>query len=160
MTGITRRAALASAGAAVAVAGAPGAVLGGEPAGAVNAALQQRYDEWEAAYQAFGRALDELAPVEQKVWAAAEERSIDRGTKAYEALKRELGLDAAQANEANASDREWEAYHCFLNTPSGSLQDMAWKIRTARKNEDSAAPTTLVQALSSDFERLLGRGGS
>ncbi len=156
MTGLTRRAALTSAGAAVAVAGVPGTVLGDEPAGAVNAALQQRYDEWEAAYQAFGRALDELAPVEQKVWEAAEERSIESNTKAYEALKRDFGLDAAQANEANASDREWEAYHCFLNTPSGSVQDMTLKIKTARKNEDSAASTTLVQALSRDFERLLG----
>ena len=152
---ITRRGAMLGAGAAAVVAGVPGAVMGDEPAGAVNAALQRRYDEWKAAYQAFGRVLDELAPVEQKVWAAAKVRSIESGTKAYEALERELGLDAAQANEASASGRESEAYHCFLNTPSSSVQDMAWKIRTARKNEDSAASTTLVQALSRDFERLL-----
>ena len=153
---ISRRHVLTGAGAAVAVAGLPGAVLGDEPAGAINAALQQRYDEWEAAYQAFGQVLDELAPVEQKVWAAAKERSIEHGTKAYEALKRELGLDTAQANEASASDRESEAYHCFLNTPSGSVQDMVLKVKTAREDEDSAASTTLVQALSRDFERLLG----
>ena len=157
---ISRRRAMLGAGAAVAVAGVPGAVLGDEPAGAVNAALQQRYDEWEAAYQAFGQVLHDLEPVEQKVWAAAKERSIERGTKAYEALKHEFGLDAAEDNEANASDREREAYHCFLNTPSGSVQDMALKVKTARENEDSAASTTLVQALSSDFERLLGRAGS
>ena len=57
------------------VAGVPGAVLGDEPAGAINAALQQRYDEWEAAYQAFGQVLHDLEPVEKKAWAAAKGQS-------------------------------------------------------------------------------------
>ncbi len=156
MTGITRRGALIGAGAAAVVAGVPGAVLGDESAGAVNAALQRRYAEWEAAYEAFDHALDELALVERKHWSLAKERGIERGTEAYEALGRELGVDAAHDNEDRTSDEERKAYECFLDTPAGSFQDMAWKVKTAQKNEDSAAETALAQALSRDFDRLLG----
>ncbi len=149
MTGITRRAVLASAG-AVAVAGVPGAVL------AEDAMLQRRYAEWEAAYEAFGHALDELALVEKKVWAAAKAQGVEHGTEAYETLGREFGVDAAYENEDRTADQEREAYECFLNTPASSSQDIVFKIRTAQKNKDSAAETVLVQALSRDFERLIG----
>ncbi len=150
MTSITRRSALVSTGAALVVAGVPGAVL------AEDAMLQRRYAEWEAVYQVFDRALDELALVERKHWSLAKERGIERGTKAYETLGRELGVDAAHDNEDRTSDEERKAYECFLNTPAGSLQGMVLKVKTAQKNEDSAAETVLVQALSRDFERLLG----
>ena len=150
MTGITRRGALLGAGAAAVVAGAPGAVQG------EGAMLQRRYAEWEAAYEAFDHALDELAVVERQHWSLAKERGIERETKAYEALGHELGVDAAHDNEDRTSDEERKAYECFLDTPTGSFQDMARKVKAAQKHEDSAAETALVQALSRDFERLFG----
>ncbi len=149
MTGLTRRAALVSAGAAVAVAGVPGAVQG------EDAILQRRYAEWEAAYQSFGHVLDELAASELKAWAAAKERGIERGTEDCEAIEREFGVDTAHDNEASASAEEQKAYERFLNTSTGSPQGLLLKVKAAQKNEDSAASTTLVEALSRDFERLI-----
>ncbi len=67
--------------------------------------------------------------------------------------------DAAHDNEYRASGEERKAYKRFLNTPS-SLQGLVFKVQTAQKNEDSAAHTVLVQALSRDFERLAGEARS
>ena len=150
---ISRRGALIGAGAAAVVAGVPGAVQG-------DLALRQRYAEWETAFQAFGRVLDDLAEAECKFWPVAKERGIECGTEAYKALGRELGVDAAHDNEARASDEENEAYERFLNTPASSLQGLVLKVQTARKNEDSAAESVLVEALSRDLERLAGEARS
>ena len=147
MTTLTRRAVLASAGAAMAAAGVPGAVQG-------DPALRQRYAEWEAAYQTFGRVLDDLAEAERKFWPVAKERGIECGTEAYKALERELGVAAAHDNGARASDQERKAYERFLNTPAGSFQGLVLKVQTAQKNEDDAAESVLVEALSRDLERL------
>jgi len=131
----------------MAVAGVPGAVQG-------DSVLRQRYAEWEVAHQAFDRVLDNLAKVEHKFWPVAKERGIECGTEAYKALGCELGVDAAHDNEARASDQEQEAYERFLNTPAGSLQGLVLKVQTAQKNEDNAAESVLVEALSRDLERL------
>ena len=152
---ITRRNALLGASAALA-AGLPAPMLAaGEPV--VNTALQQLCAEWAITYQAFDRALDELALVESKFRAVAKERGIEFGTKAYEALGRECGLDAAEAEETRTLDEVWEGYERILNTPAGSLQDMALKIKVAQKNDDSEVETPLVQALAADLEHLEAR---
>ncbi len=99
MTAITRRDALMGASAAAVVTGgitAPLAIkaaLGGE-AGGISTAIQQRYAEWQIARQSLDRALDNLAVVEQRAWAVAKERSIERGW-TQKAFRRELGVDAA-----------------------------------------------------------------
>ena len=141
--------AMKAAGVKAALGGVPRAVQG-------DSALRQRYAEWKAAHQAFGRVLDDLAKVERKFWPVAKERGIECGTEAYKALGCELGVDAAHDNEARASDQEEEAYERFLNTPAGSLQGLVLKVQTAQKNEDSAAESVLVEALSRDLERLAG----
>ncbi len=64
------------------------------------------------------------------------------------------GLDIS---ETSLSRRERQILDALYRMESGSVQDVVLKIKTARKNEDSAVHTTLVEALSRDFERLLGK---
>ena len=133
------------------------AALAGDP---VNAALQRAHAEWERARQAFLSALDDLAPVEQRFWDTADERGFKRGTRAYESLGRELGVDAAHDREDRTGHEDCAAYERLIHTPADSVQDMALKCRVALIQEDSATDEGLVKALFRDLERLAGRARS
>ena len=129
------------------------AALAGDP---VNAALQRAHAEWERARQAFTDTLDDLASVEERFWATADERSFKHGTRAYDALGRELGVDAAHDREHRACHEDWAAYERLLDTPADSWPDIVLKRRVALIQEDRVIDETLVKALFRDLERLSG----
>ena len=160
---ITRRTALATGAAAITTAAitAPLAIkatgvqaaLGGDP---VNTALQHAHAEWERARQAFLDTLDDLALVEKRFWAAAKERGFKHGTRAYEALRRELGVDAVHYRHDRLCHEDWAVYERLLDTPADSVQGMALKCRVALIQEDDSTETELARALFADLERQVG----
>ncbi len=164
---ITRRDALATTAAAITTAAitAPLAIkaagvqaaLAGEP---VNTALQRAHGEWERARQAFLSTLDDLEVVERKAWDTAKERGFKFGTRAYECLMRELGVDAAFERQVRDCHGDWAAYIRLIDTPADSVQDMALKCRVALIQEDDTTETELVKALIVDLERLSGEAST
>ena len=160
---ITRRTAIATGAAAITTAAitaplalkaaATKAALAGDP---VNTALQHAHAEWERARQAFLGTLDDLELVEERFWAAAKERGFKLGTRAYEALHRELGVGAAHDRQDRLCHEDRAAYERLLDTPADSVQGMALKCRVALIQEDDTTESELVRALFADLERLSG----